>query len=66
MIPRGDFKDINGWTSGNFSLRGQDTNRKGFLQVREICWETLHEYFYFYSFNTDNRDITKSVMNNLR
>ena len=44
--PRGKVWDISGWTSENFSCFGQDTNRSGLFQVREILWETFHEVFY--------------------
>ena len=48
--PREKFWDISGWTSGNFSCLGQKTNREGFFQVREICWNTSHESFFLRSF----------------
>ena len=41
--PRGNFRDIDGWTSGKFSFLGQETNRSGLPQFTDICWETLHE-----------------------
>ena len=59
------FLDINGWTSVTFSLLGQEKNRAGFLQVRDICCDTLHEYFYFHSFYPVNKDTTKALTNKL-
>ena len=45
---RGKVLDTNGRKSGNFCCLGQETNRSGLLQVREIYQETLHESFYWY------------------
>ena len=42
---RGKNWYINDWTSDNLSCLGQETNRAGLLQVREMFWETLHESF---------------------
>ena len=44
--PREAIWDINGRTYGNFSCLGQETNRAGLLQVSNICWVNLYEYFY--------------------
>ena len=33
---RGRIQDIGGWTSGNFIFLGQEKNRSGLLQVKEI------------------------------
>ena len=47
--PRSTFWDVNGQTSGNLSCLGQESNRKGILQVRDICWNKLHESFSIHS-----------------
>ena len=64
--PRGKIWDINYWTSRKFSCLGQEKNRAGIFQLRDICWETLHAYFSCYSFYPGNRDMTKVPMNNPR
>ena len=32
--PRGKFRGVNGWTSGDFIFVGQKTNKAGFFQFR--------------------------------
>ena len=48
--PRSKFQGISGWTSGNFSFLGQETNRSGLLYIRDIFCETSHESFSRHSF----------------
>ena len=64
--PSGWFQDISGWTSYNFSCRGQETNRAGLFYVRKVYWETFYESFSCNSFQYGNKDITKRLMNMLR
>ena len=42
---RENVRDINVLNSGNVSFLGQEKNRSGLLQVRDIFWETPHESF---------------------
>ena len=63
--PRGKFRDVNGWTSGNFICLGQEKNKAGLFQVRYICWDILHESFSCHSLYPDNRDTNKELINNL-
>ena len=48
-IQGGGGWNINGQNSGNYSFLGQETNVIGLFQDRDICWDTLHEYFSFHS-----------------
>ena len=64
--PREKFRDTNGCNSVNFSCLGQETNRAGFFQVREILWETLHNPFSCHLFWPSNRYMTKVLTNKLR
>ena len=48
--PRGNFRDINGWTSGNLSCLGQETNRVGLFQVRDIFGRPSMSTFLYIRF----------------
>ena len=57
---RGGFRDISGWNFGNFSCLGQEKNRAGFFQVRDIFSETFHESFIAIRFSLVIETQTKS------
>ena len=56
--------DINGQTSGNSILLGQETNRAGIFQWRHI-FGTLNYYFSWHSFYPWSRIMSKPLMNKL-
>ena len=62
---QGGELDINGQTSGDFSFLVQEKIGAGLFQVRDNFSETLHESFSCHLFNTDNRDMTKALINKL-
>ena len=64
--PRGIFWDTNSCNSCNFSYLVQETNRSEFFQVRDIFWWTFHKSFSCHLFQSGNRDMTKTLMNNLK
>ena len=63
---RGKFRDIIGWTSGDFSCLGQETDRAELFQYRKIFCKTFYESFSCHSFQSSDRDVTKTLMNHLR
>ena len=59
------LRDISGRNSGSCSWLVQKKKMSGLSQVRDICWETLHESFYFNSSKPENKNTTKVLMNKL-